>query len=102
MKIDGALSGTKNWNAVEQTSSAAETSATKAAARPGSDSKAGRAESDSATVSAGAALASHLAQASDVRAEKVASVQQALASGSYRVDAGKVADKIIASMQQKP
>lgn len=53
---------------------------------------------DSATLGAGATLASQLAGASEVRMEKVAAVQQALASGTYQVDTGKVADKIIAEM----
>ncbi len=51
--------------------------------------------SDSATVSAGA---SQLASGSDVRMEKVSSVQQALAAGTYHVSAGDLADSLIASM----
>jgi len=53
---------------------------------------------DSATVSAGA---SQLAGTSDVRMEKVAGVQQALAAGSYHVSSGDLADSLIASMMRK-
>lgn len=102
MKIDETLSGANSVNAVNRAQQASEANSA-AAARPESDSQANLAEGkDSATLGAGAALASHLANVSDVRTEKVASVQQALAAGTYQVDAGKVADKIIASMMQKP
>lgn len=102
MKIDETLSGANSVNAVNRAQQASEANSA-AAARPESDSQAKLAEGkDSATLGAGAALASHLANVSDVRMEKVAGVQQSLAAGTYQVDAGKVADKIIASMMQKP
>jgi flagellar biosynthesis anti-sigma factor FlgM len=101
MKIDETLSGANGVNAVDRAHSMAESSA--AAGRLESGSRAdGAAAGDSATLSAGATLASHLANGSDVRMEKVTSVQQSLAAWTYRVDAGKVADKVIASMLQKP
>lgn len=103
MKIDEALSGANSVNAVNRTQSIAESSAAATVGRPESGSKTDATPAgDSATLSAGATLASQLANVSDVREEKVASVQQALAAGTYRADAGKVADKIIASMLQKP
>jgi len=54
---------------------------------------------DSATLSAGA---NQLAGDQDVRMEKVAAVQQALESGTYQVSAGDLADRLMASMLQKP
>lgn len=101
MKIDETLSGAKGVNAVNRAQMAPEVSSA-AKGTPGSGAKADTALGDSATLGAGATLASHLANVSDVRTEKVASVQQGLAAGTYQVDAGKVADKIIASMLQKP
>lgn len=90
-------------DAVNRTQSIAETSAAATAGRPESSSSSDMTPtSDSATLSAGATLASQLANASDVRMEKVNSIQQSLAAGTYQVDAGKVADKVIASMLQKP
>jgi negative regulator of flagellin synthesis FlgM len=100
MKIDETLSAAKGVQSVNRVQAGAEASAS--AVRPESVSTAHSGGGDSATLSAGATLASQLANTSDVRTEKVASVQQALASGTYLVDAGKVADKMIASMLQKP
>lgn len=102
MKIDETLSGANSVNALNRAYSIAETS-TATAGRPESGSKTDMAPTgDSTTLSAGASLASQLANVSDVRQEKVAGIQQSLAAGTYQVDAGKVADKIIASMLQKP
>ncbi len=101
MKIDETLSGANGLNAVDRAQMSSEVSSP-ASARLESGSKAETAAGDSATLGAGAALASHMAKVSDVRTDKVASVQQALASGTYQVDAGKVADKIIASMLKEP
>lgn len=101
MKIDDTLSGGNQTSAVNRSQMASEVSSA-AAGKPESGSEGDRATGkDSATLGAGATLASHMAQVSDVRMEKVASVQQALAAGSYHVDAGKVADKIILSILQK-
>lgn len=100
MKIDDMPSGANNINAVSRAQMASEVSSA-AAGKPESGSTADIAAGDTATLSAGATLASHMASVSDVRMEKVASVQQSLAAGTYHVDAGKVADKIIQSILQK-
>ncbi len=53
---------------------------------------------DEATLSHAASLASQAASDSDVRMDKVAEVQQALASGTYNVSSGEVAGKMIDRM----
>lgn len=101
MKIDDTLSGANNLNSVNRAQMASEvSSATTGKPESGLKSEVA-AGNDSATLGAGAALASRMANVSDVRTEKVASVQQALAAGTYHVDAGKVADKIMVSILQK-
>jgi flagellar biosynthesis anti-sigma factor FlgM len=54
---------------------------------------------DTATLSSTAArMQREAAPANEVRTEKVAAVQQAIASGVYHVSTADVADKLIASM----
>jgi flagellar biosynthesis anti-sigma factor FlgM len=55
-------------------------------------------ESDRATVSSAASQVSQAASGEGVRADKVASVQAALAAGTYNVPASAVASKVIDSM----
>jgi len=99
MQIDNVRPGANGANGVNRTQSVAETTGATPVGKPESGKSAGATlANDSATLGAGAALASQLTNASDVRMEKVAAVQLSLAAGTYHVDAGKVADKIIASM----
>lgn len=56
---------------------------------------------DKATLSAAASLAAAAAPDSDVRMEKVAEIQQALASGTYNIPASQVAGKMIDQMLGK-
>lgn len=102
MQIDDSLSGANGVRALDATRSVDKTQGVSPERTASNAPQAGQPGGDTATLSAGATLASHLAQTGDVRMEKVAAVQQSLASGTYQVDAGKVADKIIASMLQKP
>jgi len=97
MKIDDLSLSTANTAATQAVRPLTETASTAGAARSAGASEAAAA-SDSATVSAGA---SQLATGSDVRMEKVTSVQQALDAGTYQVSAGDVADSLIAAMLQK-
>jgi flagellar biosynthesis anti-sigma factor FlgM len=53
---------------------------------------------DTATLSSAGAEVSHNAAETGVRAEKVAAVQAALASGSYHVPASAVAGKLVDAM----
>jgi flagellar biosynthesis anti-sigma factor FlgM len=55
---------------------------------------------DHADVSQAAGLLAKAASAPDVRAEKVASIQSALADGSYKVSASEVAASIIDSLKK--
>lgn len=54
--------------------------------------------SDQAHLSGAAALASHAASISDVRTEKVQSVQSAIANGTYHVSSADVATSLMSHM----
>jgi negative regulator of flagellin synthesis FlgM len=54
--------------------------------------------SDLATVSSAGSEISQMADSSDVRMEKVAEIQAALAAGSYDVPASAVVSKVVDSM----
>jgi len=56
------------------------------------------ASTDQAHLSSAASLASHAASLSDVRSEKVASVQTAIASGTYSVSSTDVAHSLMNNM----
>jgi negative regulator of flagellin synthesis FlgM len=55
-------------------------------------------QSDQATVSSAGSEISQMAGDSDVRMEKVAEIQAALASGSYNVPSSAVASKVVDAM----
>ena len=57
-----------------------------------------RQEADEATLSPAASMAAQAAPESDVRMDKVAQVQQALAAGTYNVPASAVADRTMSQM----
>ena len=61
----------------------------------------GKAEADQAILSSAASAASAVAADADVRTEKVAAIQQALADGTYNVPAFDVAGKMIYHMLGK-
>jgi negative regulator of flagellin synthesis FlgM len=61
----------------------------------------GKAGADQATLSAAASVAASSSPDSDVRMEKVAAVQAALASGTYNVPSSAVAGKMIDQMMGK-
>lgn len=63
--------------------------------------RASMAAQDNATLSPAASLAAQTAEDSDVRMDKVAEIQQAIASGSYNVPSSEVAGKIIEQMTGK-
>lgn len=53
---------------------------------------------DEANLSSTGSLVSQALEGSDIRPEKVAALQQAIATGSYNVPSSDVADKIIQSL----
>lgn len=53
---------------------------------------------DQATLSVASSLISQALQAPDVRSEKVASLQAAIAAGTYQVSSSDVADKLVESL----
>ncbi len=68
----------------------------KAAATKVSDSNVR--ETDQATLSASAGIVAQALEGSDTRSAKVASLQQAIAAGTYNVPSSDVAGKIIQSL----
>lgn len=53
---------------------------------------------DQANLSSASGMIAHALEGSDVRSEKVAALQQAIASGSYKVSSSEVAGKMIQSL----
>ena len=53
---------------------------------------------DAASVSSAGSAVAQAASGSDVRADKVAALQAAIANGTYNVPASAVADKLISSL----
>jgi negative regulator of flagellin synthesis FlgM len=80
--------------AAQPASQAAEASATNQHSTP--VAKTGHA--DQASLSSASGMIAHALEGSDVRSEKVAALQQAIASGSYKVSSSEVAGKMIQSL----
>lgn len=55
-------------------------------------------QADQTNLSSAGGVIAHALQGSDVRSEKVAALQQAIASGSYNVSSSDVAGKMIDSL----
>jgi negative regulator of flagellin synthesis FlgM len=66
--------------------------------KSGPSATAGSLTSDSATVSHAGSQIALTAADSDVRPEKVAGIQAALASGTYNISASAVASKMVSAM----
>ncbi len=92
MNVQNNLQGLQQLFAIQ------EVAANKAEASQAGGAKAG---ADQATLSSAASAASSVDPDSDVRMEKVAAIQQALASGTYNVPASEVAGKMIDQMLGK-
>ena len=72
--------------------------APKTTANGGGGTVGGAGRTDEANLSSTGSFVSQALEGSDVRSEKVASLQQAIATGSYSVPSSDVADKIIQSL----
>jgi negative regulator of flagellin synthesis FlgM len=92
MDIRSSLDGLKSLLGVTQPPPAATQSKQATAATPSALS------SDSATLSSAGSQVSLTAADSDVRLDKVANIQAALASGTYNVPPSAVASKMVDSM----
>ncbi len=95
MDIRNSLDGLKTLLGVTPTTSTVQRSRSAQAAEEGSLS------SDSATLSGAGSEVAQTAGEGVVRADKVASVQAALAAGTYEVPASKVATKIVDAMLER-
>ncbi len=92
MDIRSSMDGLRSLLGVNPTATSAAQSKSSTAATGSSF------DSDKATFSSAASEVSQSASAENVRADKVASVQSALAAGTYNVPASVVASKVIDSM----
>ncbi len=91
-----ALGSLNGVGGIKGTSAAAATAATATEKKP--ENVASAAVSDQATVSSTGGLVAAALSTSDVRQDKVASLQAAIASGSYNVSSSDVASKIVDSL----
>jgi negative regulator of flagellin synthesis FlgM len=92
MDIRNSLDGLKSLLGVNAPAPSATQSKPSSAASPSALS------SDSATLSSAGSEVALTAADSDVRTDKVASIQAALASGTYNVDPSAVASKMVDAM----
>lgn len=80
---------------IQQLFSSERVTTARAVKTPGGDAQRASTGTDEATLSFAASLASQGPADSDVRMEKVAQVQQALAAGNYDISSSAVAGKMI-------
>ena len=92
MDIRNSMEGLRSLLGVDTTATSA------AGARGSSPSGSNAIGSDSATVSSAASEVAQTASADGVRMDKVASIQAALAAGTYSVPASAVASKMVDAM----
>jgi negative regulator of flagellin synthesis FlgM len=65
---------------------------------PGKDASSGLVGADKASLSSTAGVVAQALAGSDVRAEKVAALQQSIAAGTYSVSSSDVADKLMSAL----
>ena len=93
----GALQQALSSIAPAATQLASQTAET-VAANQHSTSVAKTGHADQANLSSASGMIAHALEGSDVRSEKVTALQQAIASGSYKVSSSEVAGKMIQSL----
>ena len=93
-----SLQQTINSITSSESKPATQVTAPDAVSRASEGSTAGVAQVDQANLSSTGGLVAQALEGSDTRSAKVASLQQAIATGSYSVSSSDVADKIIQSL----
>ncbi|HMG02742.1 MAG TPA: flagellar biosynthesis anti-sigma factor FlgM [Edaphobacter sp.] len=94
MSYPNGIGDWKGLNPITPTS----TSETRPAVKTAETKTAGRTETDETKLSPASAQIAQALGESDVRTEKVAALQKAIASGSYSVSSSDVADKLMQTM----
>jgi negative regulator of flagellin synthesis FlgM len=94
----GSLQQTINSIKPSEAAPAAQISASDSVSKANAGSTANVEQVDQTNLSSTAGLVAQALSGSDTRSEKVASLQQAIAAGSYSVSSSDVADKMIQSL----
>jgi flagellar biosynthesis anti-sigma factor FlgM len=90
-----------NYDNLKQLIGTQSTTGTSTSSRSGAKTSSSNLDGDEAQVSSAANMITMAASSSDVRTEKVQSVQSALEAGTYNIDASAVASKVIDHMLGK-
>jgi negative regulator of flagellin synthesis FlgM len=96
MDIRGSFDGLKSILGVNSTSTAATTATTQSSSVTSTSGSTW--SSDQATLSSAGSAVSLSSSDSDVRMDKVAAIQSALAAGTYQASASAVASRLVDSM----
>jgi negative regulator of flagellin synthesis FlgM len=97
MAITNGISGLQQTAAPSDAWHGIQVSASDSLPKDGEVSATNVLHADQADVSSAGGLVAQALEGSDIRSAKVASLQQAIAAGSYSVSSSDVADKIIQS-----
>jgi negative regulator of flagellin synthesis FlgM len=92
--------GNLQTSLLQQTSAAQKAAAETNAAPANHNASVAHSGSDQTSLSHASTLLAQALTTSDVRADKVASLQQAIGSGSYNVSSFDVADKLLKSLTE--
>jgi negative regulator of flagellin synthesis FlgM len=98
MSYSNGISGLQRALSSIATTGTTQTNTPAATTKPNDALPASAEQTDQARLSSTGGLVAQALEGSDVRVDKVATLQQAIASGSYSVSASDVADKMINSL----